>query len=194
MRPTLAARDFAEFIALAKSKPGSINYGTPGVGTVGHLTTELIASLAGIKMLHIPYRGAALVVTDLLGGTIDASVMQVGTCAPLVKQGKLRALAVTSAKRSPMLPDVPTIAESGFPEFETNNWNGLLAPAGTPAAIVKKIRDVVAEQLVTPDARESLISQGYEPASESLDIFGAFLATETQRWSQVAKTANIQVE
>lgn len=194
VRSSLAPQDFRQFVALAKGSPGSLNYGTPGVGTVGHLTTELIASRAGIKLNHIPYRGAAQVTTDLVGGQIDLSVMQVGTCAPLVKQGKVRALAVTSAKRSPMLPDVPTMAESGFADFDTANWNGLLAPAGTPPAIVRKIRDVVARQLTTPEAREWLLEQGYEPATESLDGFGKFLSSETERWGRIVKSADIKAE
>jgi tripartite-type tricarboxylate transporter receptor subunit TctC len=118
----------------------------------------------------------------------------VGTCAPLVRQGKVRALAVTSAQRSPLLPDVPTMAESGFSDFDTANWNGLLAPAGTPPAIVRKIRDAVARQLATPQAREWLIEQGYEPATESLEGFGSFLAAETQRWGRIVKSAGIKAE
>jgi tripartite-type tricarboxylate transporter receptor subunit TctC len=194
VRSSLAPRDFQQFVALAKASPGALNYGTPGVGTVGHLTTELIANRAGIRLNHVPYRGAAQVTTDLVGGQIDLSVMQVGTCAPLVRQGKVRALAVTSAQRSPLLPDVPTMAESGFSEFDTANWNGLLAPAGTPPAIVRKIRDAVARQLATPQAREWLIEQGYEPATESLEGFGSFLAAETQRWGRIVKSAGIKAE
>jgi tripartite-type tricarboxylate transporter receptor subunit TctC len=121
-------------------------------------------------------------------------VMQVGTCAPLVKQGKVRALAVTSAKRSPLLPTVPTMAESGVPGFDTSNWNGLLAPAGTPPAIVNRLRDLIAQQLRTPAAQQWLLEQGYEPSGESLDAFGAFLVAETQRWARIAKIADIKEE
>jgi tripartite-type tricarboxylate transporter receptor subunit TctC len=194
VRSSLPTRDFAQFVALAKSKPGTLSYGSPGTGTVGHLTTELMAAQAGLEFRHIPYRGAAQVTTDLIGGQVDFSIMQVGTCAPLVKQGKVRALAVTSAQRSSLLPDVPTMVESGLAGFDTNNWNGLLAPAGTPPAIIRRIRDVIASQLTTPAARQWLAEQGYEPASESLDAFGTFLVVETQRWGRIVKAANIKEE
>jgi tripartite-type tricarboxylate transporter receptor subunit TctC len=190
----IAPKDFKEFVALAKSKPGQINYGSPGVGTVGHLTTELIATQAGIKLNHIPYRGAAQVTTDLVGGTLDMTVMQVGTCIPLVKQGKVHALAVTSLTRAPQLPDVPTLAESGLPGFDTNNWNGLLAPAGTPPAIVKKIADAVGKQLTTPEAKTWLDEQGYAPAKETMGAFGSFMNAETARWGEIVKAANIKAE
>jgi tripartite-type tricarboxylate transporter receptor subunit TctC len=185
---------FKEFVALAKSKPGRINYGSPGIGTVGHLTTELIATQAGIKLNHIPYRGAAQVTTDLLGGAIDMTVMQIGSCVPTTQQGKVRALAVTSLTRAPQLPDVPTLAESGLAGFDTNNWNGVLAPAGTPPAILKKIDDVLAKELATPEAKAWLYTQGYTPAKESLGAFGNFMDAETARWGKLIKAANIKVD
>jgi tripartite-type tricarboxylate transporter receptor subunit TctC len=190
----MPAHDFKQFVALAKSQPGQINYGSPGIGTVGHLTTELIATQAGIKLNHIPYRGAAQVTTDLIGGSIDMTVMQVGTCIPLVRQGKVRALAVTSLTRAPQLPDVPTMAESGMAGFDTNNWNGLLGPAGLPPAVAKKISDVIAKQLTTTEAKDWLSEQGYVPARESQAAFGSFLAAETTRWGKLIKAANIKLE
>ncbi len=194
VRSALPAHDFRELVSLAKTKPGGLTYGSPGIGTVGHLTTELIASQAGIVLRHIPYRGASQVTNDLIGGQIDASVMQVGTCAPLVRQGKVRALAVTSTKRSPLLPDVPTLAEAGLKDFETSNWNGLLAPAGTPPEIVRRLRDIVTRALGTPDAHRWFLDQGYEPSGESLDAFGSFLEAETARWGRIAKSADIKEE
>jgi tripartite-type tricarboxylate transporter receptor subunit TctC len=194
VRTALPAKDFRQFVALAKSQPGVINYGSPGIGTVGQLTVELISTQAGIKLNHIPYRGAAQYVADLVGGQLDLATVQLAACVPLQKQGKLTALAVTSLKRSPLLPDVPTLAESGLAGFDTNNWNGLLAPAGTPPAILKKIRDVVAEQMATPAAQDWFHEQGYESGTESLEAYGGFLDVETQRWARIAKAANIKAE
>ena len=194
VRASLPPKDFRQLVALAKSEPGRLSYGSPGIGTVGHLTTELIASRADITLNHIPYRGAAQVTTDLIGGTIDISVMQVGTCAPLVKKGSVRALAVTSLARSPLMPDVPTLAESGLAGFDTSNWNGLMAPAGTPPAILQKIADVIARQLKTGDARDWLGTQGFVPSGETLGNFGAFLDDETRRWGTIIKAAGIHEE
>ncbi len=194
VRTGLPVQDFAQFVALAKSKPGSLNYGSPGIGTVGQLTLELISTQAGIKLNHIPYRGAAQYTTDLVGNQLDVATVQVGGCAPLAKQGKIKVLAITGSRRSPLLPDVPTLAESGLAGYESYNWNGLLAPAGTPPAVLKKIRDVVAGQIATPQAQELFREQGYEAGSESLDAYGAFLAAEQQRWAEIAKAANIRAE
>lgn len=194
VRTSLAPQDFKELVALAKKEPGRISYGSPGIGTVGHLTTELIANRAGIKLNHVPYRGATQVTTDLIGGSIDMTVMQVGTCVPLMKKGSVRALAVTSLTRSPWLPDVPTMAESGMPGFDTNNWNGLMAPAGTPPAILKKIADVIGRALATDEARDWLAAQAYVPSGEALGAFGTFLDTETRRWGAIIKTADIKEE
>ncbi len=194
VRASLPPKDFRQLVALAKSEPGRLSYGSPGIGTVGHLTTELIASRADIKINHVPYRGAAQVTTDLIGGTLDMSVMQVGTCAPLVKKGSVRALAVTSLVRSPLLPGVPTLAESGLADFDTSNWNGLMAPAGTPPEILQKIADVIARQLKTGEARDWLGTQGFVPSGETLGVFGAFLDDETRRWGAIIKSAGIHEE
>lgn len=194
VRKDLPARDFAELVTLAKDKPGGLNYGTPGIGTVGHLTFELIASRADIKLKHIPYRGAAQANTDLLGGTLDMALIQVGPCAALVKEGKVRALAITSGKRNPLLPEVPTLAESGLPGFDISNWNGVLAPAGTPVPVLEKLRDVMARQIATPEARELFKQQGYEAGEESLDAYGRFLTDETERWGEVAKKAHVHID
>ena len=194
VRSSLPPKTFAELVAMARGNPGGISYGSPGVGTVGHLTTELIANRADIKLTHVPYRGAAQVTTDLIGGSIDMTVMQVGTCIPLVRQGKVRALAVTSARRAPQLPDVPTLAESGMPGFDTSNWNGLMAPAGTPPAIVRRIADVIGKQLATAEAHDWLAVQGFSPSGESLAAFGTFLDDETKRWGRIIKAADIREE
>ena len=137
--PSLPAKNVKEFIALAKTQPGRINFGTPGVGTVGHLATELFATRAGVKLNHVPYKGAAQYTVDLIAGHIEIAINQFAIAAPYVNSGKLRCLGATSRERSPLLPDVPTIAEQGLKDFESYNWNGLLAPAATPPTIVNRM-------------------------------------------------------
>ena len=137
--PSLPAKNVKEFIALAKTQPGRINFGTPGVGTVGHLATELFATRAGVKLNHVPYKGAAQYTVDLIAGHIEIAINQFAIAAPYVNSGKLRCLGATSRERSPLLPDVPTIAEQGLKDFESYNWNGVLAPAATLPAIVGRI-------------------------------------------------------
>jgi tripartite-type tricarboxylate transporter receptor subunit TctC len=191
VRSGLPATTFAELVTQARAAPGKVTYGSPGVGTAGHLMTELISAQAKVKFNHIPYRGAAQVSNDLAGGTIDLSVMQVGTCAALARQGKVRPLAVTSRNRAPQLPDVPTLAESGLAGFDVSNWNGLLAPAGTPPAVLKKITDVLAREVATPDTRKWLGETGYQPSGETGTDFAAFLQAEAERWGRVIQDANI---
>ena len=136
VHPSLPVKGVKDFVALAKAQPGRINYGSPGVGTVGHLATELFATQAGIKLNHVPYKGAAQYTIDLIAGHIEVAIIQFAGCAPLVHQGKIRAIGATSAKRTPLLPDLPTIADQGITDFVSYNWNGMLAPAATPRAIV----------------------------------------------------------
>ncbi len=194
VRSSLPVEDFRGLVALAKARPRKIGFGSPGIGTVGHLTGELIAARAGIALNHIPYRGAAQVTTDLMGGTIDMTVMQIGTCVPLVKNGSVRALAVTSLVRSPLLPDVPTLAESGMPGFDTYNWNGLMAPAGTPPAIVRKIAQTIGKALATNEAHDWFAAQSYVPSGEALGAFGTFLDSENDRWKTIIRSADIKEE
>jgi tripartite-type tricarboxylate transporter receptor subunit TctC len=193
-KSSLGPKTFAEFVALAKKEPGKISYASPGIGTVGHLTLEYIARRAGIKLNHVPYRGAAPMANDVIAGVVDSSLMQVGTCAPMAKEGKVVALGVTSPTRAALLPDVPTFAEQGMPGFDTQNWNGLAAPAGTPPAILRKIADVITKELKTTEARDWLATQGYTPAGDALGAYGAFLEAETKRWAAVIKSSNIKEE
>lgn len=189
--PSLPAKGLKEFIALAKTQPGRINYGTPGIGTVGHLATELFATRAGIKLNHVPYKGASQYTVDLIAGHIEVALNQFAISAPLVNAGKLRCLGTTSRTRSALLPEVPTIAEQGLTGFESYNWNGVLAPAGTPKPIIVRIHDVLAKQLATPEARELYTGQGHEPGGLGLEDYGAFLRSETEKWATVAKAAGI---
>ena len=194
IHPSLPARNVKEFVALAKMRPGEINYGSPGVGTVGHLATELFATRTGIKLNHIPYKGAAPYTVDLIAGHIEIAIIQFAGCAPLVHEGKLRAIGATSRRRTPLLPDLPTIAEQGYPGFESYNWNGVLAPAGTPKPIVARIHEVIARQLATPEAQELYLSQGHEPGGDGPEEYAAFIRAETEKWARVARAAGIKPE
>ncbi|HZN23030.1 MAG TPA: tripartite tricarboxylate transporter substrate binding protein [Burkholderiales bacterium] len=189
--PSLPVKGVKDFIPFAKSRPGGINYGTPGVGTVGHFATELFATSAGVKLNHVPYKGAAQYTVDLIAGNIEIALNQFAIATPHVKQGKLRCLGVTSAQRTPLLPDVATISEQGLKGFESYNWNGMLAPAATPKAVIARIHEVIAKALKTPEAREVFTGQGHELGGLSPDEYGSFIRSETEKWAQVAKKAGI---
>ena len=189
--PSLPAGDIREFVTLAKAQPGKINYGTPGVGTVGHFATELFATQAGVRLNHVPYKGAAQYLVDLLAGNIEIALAQFAQSAPLARAGKLRCLGATSRERSPLLPEVPTIAEQGLRGYESYNWNGVLAPAATPKPVVARIHEVLSKALATPEARELYAGQGHEPGGLGLDDYAAFLKAETAKWAGVGQTAGI---
>lgn len=194
IHPSIPAKGLKEFIALAKSQPGKINYATPGVGTVGHLAIENFATLAGIKMTHVPYKGAALYTVDLIAGNMDFAQIQIFQAAPYVRAGKLRALAVTAVARSALLPEVPTAAEQGLKGFSSYNWNGVLAPAGTPKAIIDRIHAVLAKPLTDPATRKQMEAVGYEVSGDGPAEYATFIKAETQKWADVAKKAGIQPE
>ena len=190
--PSLPVKGVRDFIAFAKARPDKINYGTPGIGTVGHLATELFATQAGVRLNHVPYKGAARSTIDLLAGHIELAIIQFAGCAPLVNQGKLRALGATSLKRTPLLPDLPTIAEQGLPGFTSYNWNGMLAPIATPKVIIARIHEILAKQISTPENQQLFIGQGHEPGGDMPEDYAAFIRAETEKWSRVAKAANIK--
>jgi tripartite-type tricarboxylate transporter receptor subunit TctC len=192
IHPSLPTKGVKEFTALAKSKPGMINYGSPGVGTVGHLATELFATQVGIQLNHVPYKGAALYTIDLIAGHIQLAIIQFAGCAPLLKERRLRAIGATSEKRTHLLPNLPTVAEQGVPGFVSYNWNGVLAPAGTPKAVITRIHDVLSKQLATREGQELYLSQGHEPGGGDPEEFAAFIRAEIQKWAKVAKAANIR--
>ena len=189
--PSMPVKGIKDFVALARAQPGRINYASPGVGTVGHFAIEFFATSAGIKLNHVPYKGAAQYTIDLIAGHIEVAQIQFAGSAPLVKQGKLRCLGVTSAARTPLLPEIPTIAEQGIKSFSSYNWNGVLAPAATPKAIIARLHEVLAKQLKTPEARDLYIGQGHELGGEGPEEYAAFLRAETERWAKVGKAAGI---
>jgi len=194
VHPSLPARDVQHFVKLAKAQPGKINYGTPGVGTVGHLTIELFATQAGIKLNHVPYKGTSQYAVDLMGGHIELATLQFAMCKPLLDEKKIRAIGATSLKRSPLLPELATIAEQGFPGFTTANWNGLLAPAATPRPIITRIHEALSKAMATPEARDLYLNQGHEIAGESPDEYAAFLKIEIEKWARVAKASHIEFQ
>lgn len=190
VHPAIPAKNLKEFIALAKARPGRLNYGTPGVGTVGHLSTESFAYRTGISVAHVPYKGGVNHYTiELMSGYIDFASLQIFNVAPFVKQGKLRALGVTSRARSPALPDVATLHEQGLTDFENYNWNAVLLPPKTPAAIVNKLQGVLAAAI--KDNREMFIGQGQEPGGESGEQLLSFIRSEMERYEKVARAAQI---
>lgn len=194
VHPSVKAESIQELIALLKANPGKINYASSGNGTSIHLSAELFKTMTGTEMVHIPYRGSAPAVTDLLAGTVSVMFDNLPSAMPHIKAGKLRALAVTSANRSPSLPDVPTVAEAGVPGYDASSWFGLVAPAGTPKAIVDKTQQAVAEALKLPDVREKLSAQGAEPVGNTPEEFAKFIEQETEKWGKVVRDSGAKVD
>jgi tripartite-type tricarboxylate transporter receptor subunit TctC len=194
VNPKLPAKDLREFVALAKAKPGEFNYGTTGVGAANHLVSELFNGKAGLKMTHIPYRGTALAVTDLIAGQVTMVFADPISALAHIQAGTLRALAVTSKERSPVAPEVPTIAESGYPGFDAIAWHGILAPARTPPAIVKKLNDEIVKALKDPDTKALLEKQAMQTVGDTPEAFAAFIGQDIAIWKEVATQANVEVK
>ena len=194
VHPGLAARNIREFIALAKAKPGQLNFGSSGVGTPNHLGGEMLKAMAGINIVHVPYKGGAASIADLIGGQVQLVISSAPSVVPHVRSGRLRALAIGSAKRSPALPEVPTVAESGLPGYEYTTWYGIFAPAKTPEAIVKKMNAEIVRMLADPQMTQRFQSQGGDPASSTPAQLTAYMREEMARWTRVIKTAGIRIE
>ena len=190
----LEAKSVSELIALAKAKPGQLQYASAGVGTLTHLSAELFKLAAGIDMLHVPFRGGGPANIDLIGGHTKVMFNNVPTAMPHIRSGKLRALGVGGAKRIAVLADVPTIAEAGVAGYEASNWWGVLAPAGTPATIVERLHQEITAIQNSPDVQKQFAAEGAEVLHMSPAEFGAFLVTEMNKWEQVVKAANIKAE
>jgi tripartite-type tricarboxylate transporter receptor subunit TctC len=184
----------ADLVAAAKAKPSSVTMASAGNGTVGHLTGEMFSRQAGIKVNHIPYKGAGPATTDLLGGQVDFYFATPQAVVAFVKSGKLRALAVSSAKRLPVLPDVPTVAEGGLKGFDTTDWKLLVAPAGTPADIVKRLNAEVEKAMSKPETAAQLLAEGSIPLSGSPQQAAQYLKSEQHRWSTVVREANVKLD
>lgn len=186
----LPVKSLADLIAHAKANPGKLSYGSPGVGTPQHVTGELLGSLAGIKMEHIPYRGANLV--DVMSGVVPVGIQNSGASMPFVRDGRVRGLAITSLKRAPGAPDLPTVAEQGFPGFEAISWFALLAPAGTPQPILDKVRAASLKVLADPEIRVKLAAMGLEPVGSTGAETKAAIEADIPKWAKVIKEAGIK--
>ena len=194
VHPSVPAKSVSEFISLAKSKPGSLNYSSAGNGTSNHLAGELLKSMAGIDIVHIPYKGSAPALNDLVAGQVSLMFDLVLTAAPHVKSGAVRGLAVTGARRSSALPELPTVAESGVPGYEVSAWFGIFAPAGVPQPVVQRLNAEFVKALQQPELRQRLASQGAEPLTSTPEEFAAYLRSEIAKWAKVVKDSGMKVD
>jgi tripartite-type tricarboxylate transporter receptor subunit TctC len=195
IRPGVPANSVAELIALAKSKPGQLNYASSGIGAPPHLAAEMFNTLAKVQITHVAYKGDAPVITDMLGGHVDLTFIAVSAVSPHIKSGKLKALAVTSAQRTSVLPELPTIAEAGgLKDYDVSTWWGLLAPAGTPQEVVSLLSGAMAKIAAMPDIKESFGALGIEPAANTPEQFAAFIQAEMQKFAKLAKLAGVKPE
>ena len=192
--PSVPANNVRELLALAKGKPGSITYASYGPGSSAHLTAELFKMMAHVDLLHVPYKGAAPAVNDLLGGQVNIIFADVAALLPHIKSGKLKALGIGSPKRFEGLPDVPTIAESGVPGFEAGGFLGLVAPAGTPPAVIDALNSAAQKSLAMPDVRERLMALASPPMGGTPDEFGQYMKREVDKWARVIRAADIKAE
>jgi tripartite-type tricarboxylate transporter receptor subunit TctC len=194
VHPAVQAKTVTEFIQLARDKPGQINYASSGVATPPHLAGEMMKSLARVNMLHVPYKSAAASLNELLAGQVQMTFQFMPAALPHVKSGRLRALGVSSAKRSPLAPELPTIIEAGLPGFEVIGWNGVHVPRGTPRAIIERVNAELVKALALPDVQERMAAAGLEPSGGSPEAFAAFVTKDLARWAKVIKDAGIQAE
>jgi tripartite-type tricarboxylate transporter receptor subunit TctC len=194
VHPALAAKTFGEVVTLSKAKPYALNYAHAGVGTIGHLAMELLTMQTGMQVTHVPYKGTGPALTDTISGQTDFMITSALTAAPHVRNERLRALAITSAKRSAAWPNIPTIAESGYPDYVAVGWAGVFAPARIPPALSVRINADINRALASPDTRERLVAAGSEPASLSPAEFGVFVRAESEKWAKVVRKAGVRVD
>jgi tripartite-type tricarboxylate transporter receptor subunit TctC len=194
VHPSVPARNFKELVAYAKANPGRLNFASPGAGSGAHLAGELLNIDAGIKTVHVPYKGLAPAVNDLLGGQVQMMFAGISTVIQHVRAGKLVAIAMASPKRNPQLPDVPTVAESGVPGFDVTSWYGIVVRSGTPPAIIEKIQRDMAEALRDEGVRAKLAGLGLEPVGNTPAEFDAIIKAETRKWNDIVRKAGIKVE
>jgi tripartite-type tricarboxylate transporter receptor subunit TctC len=192
VHPSLPVKNVQELIAFAKSKPGELLFSSSGQGSGQHLAMEMLAQMAGLKLTHVPYKGTAPSITDVVAGRISMTIASVISTRPFFTSGKLRALAVVGPKRTPALPDYPTVAESGVPGFGYNNWYAVFLPGTTPKPIAQRVQQVIANVVNTPEAQKLLIGQGLDPVGNTVDEFSMMYNEEITRWAKVVKTVGMQ--
>jgi tripartite-type tricarboxylate transporter receptor subunit TctC len=192
VHPSVPAKNFRELIAYAKANPGKLNFSSPGSGSGAHLAGELLNVEAGIKAVHVPYKGMAPAVSDLVGGQVQMMFAGISTALPHIRAGKLVPIAMASPQRSAQLPDVPTVAESGIPGFDVTSWYGIVVRSGTPPAVVRKIQADMAEALAAPDVKEKLAALGLDPSGNTPEEFQRLIAAESRKWSDIVRKADIK--
>jgi len=194
VNPSLPVHDVREFIAYAKAHPGALNFGSGSTGSAGHLAGELFKRMAGVEMTHVPYKGAAPAMTDLIAGQVQLMFDNLASALTQIRAGKVRALAVTTAKRTPLAPDLPTIAESGLPGFDINTWFGLFVPAKTPRPIVQRLHDEFVKALAAPDVRDKMLALGAEPVGNTPEQFAAYIRSESAKYAKVIQASGAKVD
>lgn len=194
VNPSLGVKSLKELVAAAKARPGKIFFASSGMGSPNHLAMEMFMQATGVEMVHVPYKGGSQPVVDLLGGVVQVGMNVIPSVLPHVKAGKLVPLAIASSRRSPMLPELPTTAEAGFPNMEFDGWYGVFAPAATPAAIIKKISTDMQRALREPDVAAALLAQGAEAAPSSAQELASFVANDIARWSRLIRERNLKLE
>ena len=194
VHPSVPAKSLQELVALAKSKPGQYSYATPGTGSSPHMAGELLKMETGINLLHVPYKGTVPAITDVIAGNVSMALANTLVALPAVRSGRLRAIAITSAKRSTIVPEMPTFSESGVRGFESGTWYAFLAPAGTPRPIIALLNREISRIVQLPDVREKLATQGAEPLTGTPEETGAFVRNEGARWAKVVKAAGVRLD
>jgi tripartite-type tricarboxylate transporter receptor subunit TctC len=194
MHPSVPVKSVKDMLALAKSRPGELTYSSAGIGSSGHLAGAQFETLTGTKMLHVPYKGSALALNDVIGGQISLAFATSASAMPHVRSGRLRALASTGAKRSPALPELPTVAEAGVPGYEASLWYGLVGPSGIPADVVRRLNTEIVAVLSLPEIRDRLLKQGVDATPSTPESFSRLLVTDIDRWAQVIKRAGVKLE
>ncbi len=194
VHPSLPVKSIREFVAFLKTRPGQLTYGSTGNGAVNHLATELFKSMAGVDMVHVPYKGSAFAIPDVISGRVPVLFANVSPLLPHIRSGKLRPLAVTASRRSPALPDVPTIAESGYAGYETLNWFGMVAPARTPDDIIRKLNAAMIQTVNLPEVREHYENRGAEPMTTTPEEMCTFLRSEIEKWAGVVRISGARVD
>jgi len=194
VHPSVQAKSVQELIALAKAKPGTLNYGSSGIGGTGHLAGVLFDELAGTKMTHVPYKGGGPAMIELVGGQVQLVFATPPTAVPQIKSGKIRGLAVTTLKRSSVMPDLPTISESGLKGYDADNWYGVVVPVKTPKPIVTRLNTEIVKALNAPDLKELFFTQGLDPAPSTPEQFGAYIKSELGKWAKVIKASGAKAD